>query len=135
MSQTKKNHAATASGLPLRQAYVSMLTNGDAYAPGVEALGRSLQKSGTTRPMVLAVTSTYDGGDQGFLNLFFKDWYAMPVAHRLPIGYNMHHFIYEFLRSHDSLRDLYTKRVKIVHYTLQKPWMRKLMLSGGAQLW
>jgi hypothetical protein len=54
--------------------------------------------------MVHALSSapSYDGGDQGFLNLFFEGWYAMPVAHRLPVGYNMAHFIYQFMRSHAS---------------------------------
>lgn len=31
---------------------------------------------------------TYDGGDTGFLNAYFPDWYTMPSEHRLPYGFN-----------------------------------------------
>ena len=31
---------------------------------------------------------SYDGGDTGFLNAYFSDWYARPAAARLPFGYN-----------------------------------------------
>ena len=39
----------------MKKAYVTTLTHGDAYAPGVEALGRSLRAT-TAEPMVLMVT-------------------------------------------------------------------------------
>lgn len=84
---------------------------------------------------VLASTPSYDGGDQGFLNRFFSNWYTLPSAHRLPAEYNMHHFVYQFLVSHPSLYQHFADRVRIVHYTLQKPWQRRMMLSGGASLW
>lgn len=78
---------------------------------------------------------SYDGGDQGFLNEFFRDWYAMPVEHRLPIGYNVHNFIFQFLHSHPSLKAELARRVKVIHYTLQKPWLSNPTVSGGAALW
>jgi len=78
--------------------------------------------------------SSYDGGDQGFLNRFFADWYAMPVAHRLPIAYNVHHFVFQFLSAHPGLRRDFLDEVRVVHYTLQKPWM-KTTVSGGSSLW
>jgi len=31
---------------------------------------------------------SYDGGDQGFLNAFFSDWYTLNSSHRLPFEYN-----------------------------------------------
>jgi glycogenin glucosyltransferase len=77
---------------------------------------------------------SYDGGDQGFLNRFYPDWWAMPVAHRLPPGYNLHHFVFQFLSAHPSLRAALEQEVRIVHYTLQKPWMAPT-LSGGSSLW
>ncbi len=40
----------------MKKAYVTMMTNGDGYAPGVEALGRSLLATGTEVPMVLMAT-------------------------------------------------------------------------------
>lgn len=82
----------------------------------------------------LATTPSYDGGDQGFLNLFF-DWYAMPVANRLPAGYNLHHFIYQFLRAHPMLRQGLEKEAKILHYTVQKPWLASQTLTGGSAIW
>lgn len=78
---------------------------------------------------------SYDGGDQGFLNLFFSDWYAMDVAHRLPAGYNMHHFIFQFLCGHPSLKEQLKREAKVIHYTVQKPWLAKPTLTGGAEVW
>jgi glycogenin glucosyltransferase len=82
----------------------------------------------------LASASSYDGGDQGFLNRFYPDWYAMPVANRLPIGYNVHHFVFQFLCAHEYLKQTVLHEIRVVHYTLQKPWMA-MTLSGGASLW
>lgn len=79
--------------------------------------------------------TSYDGGDQGFLNTFYADWYAMPVAHRLPAGYNLHHFIYQFLRAHPVLRRGLEREAKILHYTVQKPWLASLTLTGGSVMW
>ncbi len=82
----------------------------------------------------LASEASYDGGDQGFLNRFYPDWYAMPVEHRLPAGYNLHHFVFQFLSAHPSLRTAVEREVRVVHYTLQKPW-QTTTLSGGSHLW
>jgi len=78
---------------------------------------------------------SYDGGDQGFLNSFMPDWYAMPVAHRLPCGYNMQHFIFQFLRGHESLREQLEREAKVIHYSVQKPWLAKSTLTGGSAAW
>ena len=32
--------------------------------------------------------SSYDGGDTGFLNVHFPNWYESPADSRLPYGYN-----------------------------------------------
>jgi glycogenin glucosyltransferase len=82
----------------------------------------------------LAQAGSYDGGDQGFLNEYFSDWYASPVEHRLAAGYNLHHFVFQFLISHPSLRARVLSEVKILHFTLQKPWMG-WMASGGSDAW
>lgn len=37
----------------MKRAYVTLLCNGDAYAPGVEALGASLRASGTGEPLIV----------------------------------------------------------------------------------
>jgi alpha-N-acetylglucosamine transferase len=83
----------------------------------------------------LAVAGTYDGGDQGFLNTFYADWYAMPVEHRLPVGYNMAHFIYQFLRGHPTLAATLERDAKIIHYMVQKPWQAMATLTGGSEAW
>ena len=233
----------------MRNAYMTLLSHGDAYVPGIEALGRSLRSTGTVVPLVLMVTpdiskdtrarlsaegwnvhevaplenphpekailfprfagvftklraweqtdfdkvvlldadtvvlqnidelfarpqicaapdffmpdrfnsgvmvldpsratldamvaalgtaASYDGGDQGFLNEFFGDWWAMPVEHRLRAGYNLHHFVFQFLCHHDSLKANLDKEVKIIHYTLQKPWKVRSTLTGASQIW
>src|SRR5690242_2106210 len=41
----------------MKKAYTTVLTHGDAYAPGVEVLGHSLRATGTKEAMVLLVTS------------------------------------------------------------------------------
>ncbi len=233
----------------METAYVTTLTHGDAYVPGVEALGRSLDKTGTPHPKVVLVTAdvpstarqhlvergwriwevepienpnpdnrqffprfartftklrafglsepaklvlldadtivlqniddlferpalaaapdfllpdrfnsgvmviepntetlarmmaalssaaSYDGGDQGFLNTFYPDWYASPAVHRLPAGYNLHQFIYQFLRAHPSLLPQLEREAKIVHYTVQKPWLSAPTLAGASEAW
>jgi lipopolysaccharide biosynthesis glycosyltransferase len=78
---------------------------------------------------------SYDGGDQGFLNTFFAGWYDLPSRHRLPAGYNMHQFIYQFLRGHPSLLAQLEREVKVIHYTVQKPWLAAATLAGGSEAW
>ncbi len=83
----------------------------------------------------LKSAGTYDGGDQGFLNTFFANWYAMPVENRLPIGYNMANFIFQFMRGHTLLKQGLEKEVKIVHYMLQKPWKSTATVTGASETW
>jgi hypothetical protein len=83
----------------------------------------------------LAAAPSYDGGDQGFLNSFYPDWYAMPAAHRLPVGYNLASFIYQFAHGHPSLRATLAREAKVLHYMVQKPWQAKSTLTGGSEAW
>jgi len=80
-------------------------------------------------------TPSYDGGDQGFLNIFYSDWYAMDVPHRLPAGYNLQNFIFQFLRGHPSLKEALLREAKVIHYSVQKPWLAKTALTGGSEAW
>ncbi len=82
----------------------------------------------------LRAAPTYDGGDQGFLNSFFPGWWEAGAAHRLPPRYNLHHFVFQFLRAHPSLRRQFLDEVRVVHYTLQKPWLQTT-LTGASALW
>jgi alpha-N-acetylglucosamine transferase len=106
----------------------------DRFNSGVMVLQPSLD---TFRHMLdtLATADSYDGGDQGFLNTFFAHWYAMPIEQRLPVGYNMAHFIYQFLRGHPTLRATLQRETKIVHYMVQKPWQARATFTGGSEAW
>ena len=81
----------------------------------------------------LPEVGSYDGGDQGFLNEII-DWYALPPAHRLPAAYNTPQFIFQFVADHPLLRSKILDAVKIVHYTVQKPW-RGGVVTGASALW
>lgn len=78
---------------------------------------------------------SYDGGDQGFLNLFFEGWYASSIEHRLPTGYNIAHFIYQFMHSHASAWKTLQHEIKIVHYLVQKPWKSRPTFTGASDVW
>ena len=80
-------------------------------------------------------TPSYDGGDQGFLNVFFSNWYAMDVSHRLPAGYNLQSFIFQFLHGHPSLKQALQREAKVIHYSVQKPWRAKAAFTGGSKAW
>ncbi len=80
-------------------------------------------------------TPSYDGGDQGFLNVFNPRWYSMDVSHRLPAGYNLQNFIFQFLRGHPSLKEALIREAKVIHYSVQKPWLAKPALTGGSEAW
>ena len=104
----------------------------DRFNSGVMVLTPSQTTYDKMRKTLLT-TESYDGGDQGFLNLFFANWYGMPPGNRLPAGFNMHHFILQFLLSQPSLKPM-AKEAKIIHYTLQKPWLTPTV-AGGSELW
>eukprot|EP01041_Mallomonas_annulata_P000633 gene633-1225_t len=75
---------------------------------------------------MMSLTSTlhsYDGGDTGFLNAFFNDWYKSEVDARLPFGYNAQRTLYWF--THEKNPDCWKsiKPLKIIHYSSSpKPW-------------
>jgi alpha-N-acetylglucosamine transferase len=106
----------------------------DRFSSGVMVLEPS---QATFERMIhaLSVEESYDGGDQGFLNNFFAGWYGMPVLHRLPVGYNLAHFIYQFMHGHPSAWAQLQGEVKIVHYLVQKPWRARSTLTGASELW
>jgi glycogenin len=78
---------------------------------------------------------SYDGGDQGFLNSFFADWWKMPAENRLPVGYNMPNFIYQFLSGHPTLKQTLEGEAKLLHYLVQKPWQAAATFTGGSEKW
>ena len=95
--------------------------------PSRDKLARMLQQ--------LAASPTYDGGDQGFLNTFFGDWYSGPADRRLPTWYNLPNFIYQFMLAHPTLHAEVEREAKVVHYLVQKPWEAAPLVTGGSELW
>ncbi|OZC09034.1 hypothetical protein X798_03965 [Onchocerca flexuosa] len=65
---------------------------------------------------------SFDGGDQGLLNMFFKDWRDKPAAFRLPFIYNMTSgAIYTYAAAFKK----FGSQVKIVHFLGPvKPWQQ-----------
>jgi alpha-N-acetylglucosamine transferase len=105
----------------------------DRFNSGVMVIEPSHELFGRLHASLLA-SPTYDGGDQGVLNAYWPDWWSMPVEHRLETRYNIHHFVFQFLTAHPSLRRRFLDEIRIVHYTLQKPW-KGFTITGGAEVW
>ena len=72
-----------------------------------------------------ASTPSHDGGDTGFLNAVFQDWYKWGAEHRLPFGDNAQRILHWFTAAKapgywDSVQPL-----RIVHFSSSpKPWDR-----------
>jgi glycogenin glucosyltransferase len=106
----------------------------DRFNSGVMVLTPSRDTFGRMMA-ALRASPSYDGGDQGFLNTFYEGWYAMPAANRLPVGYNLANFIYQFMRGHPSVREKLEREAKILHYMVQKPWQARYTLTGASEAW
>jgi len=69
------------------------------------------------------VLASYDGGDTGFLNSFYPDWFTWDASHRLPFRYNaqrtMHWLTYKGNPGYwNSVRP-----ISILHFSSNpKPW-------------
>jgi hypothetical protein len=66
----------------------------------------------------VATTESYNGGDQGFLNLMFPDW------HELPLRYNVNRMLLGPLAAKDAARlGLDVPDAAVLHLTREKPWL------------
>lgn len=85
-----------------------------------------LQPSAEVFQDMLSKTETlasYDGGDTGFLNAYFNDWYQRPASSRLSFGYNAQRTLYWFTHATRSGYWEATQPLKIIHYSSSpKPW-------------
>ena len=76
-----------------------------------------------------SLLTAYDGGDTGFLNAYFSNWYTdMPPFARLPFGYNaqrfLHHCTYAKQPNYWDLS--VAPNLHIIHYSSSpKPWESK----------
>jgi glycogenin len=67
---------------------------------------------------------TYDGGDTGFLNARFPQWFASPPDNRLPFQYNAQRTLYWYTHSKQpGYWDVGVGEKKILHFSSSpKPW-------------
>jgi glycogenin glucosyltransferase len=66
---------------------------------------------------------SYDGGDTGFLNAYFCDWYQRPASSRLSFGYNAQRTLYWLTHATRSGYWHSIQPLKIIHYSSSpKPW-------------
>jgi len=70
----------------------------------------------------IKTTPSYDGGDQGFLNMYF------PTFTKLPFYYNAIQTTY-IDRNNKKAWDLQVKKIKVIHFMEYKPWQAK-RISG-----
>ena len=73
-----------------------------------------------------SLLTTYDGGDTGFLNAYFSNWYTeMPPMARLGFRYNAQRFMFHC--THEKQPDYWdlavTPDLHVIHYSSSpKPW-------------
>jgi glycogenin glucosyltransferase len=84
-----------------------------------------------------AITNgSFDGGDQGLLNMYFSDWATKDIARHLPFIYNC---VSTTFYSYAPSFKYFGKNIKIVHFIgASKPWHHSFntasgQVEGGAQ--
>lgn len=83
----------------------------------------------------VGVLPSHDGGDTGFLNSFFPDWFTWSFEHRLPFRYNALRTMYWFTHTNPGYWDA-VKPVKILHFcSSPKPWDATAKKGDLEQLW
>ncbi|XP_072886307.1 glycogenin-1-like [Hemitrygon akajei] len=82
------------------------------YVPSVEIYDRLLQFA--------VENGSFDGGDQGLLNSFFRNWSTVDIHKHLPFIYNLASIaLYSYLPAFKQ----FGASVKVVHFLgLTKPW-------------
>ncbi|CDW86810.1 family gt8 [Stylonychia lemnae] len=99
----------------------------DVFPPDKFNAGEPSMKIFTDLISKIQILSTYDGGDTGFLNAYFPNWFESDSESRLPYGYNAQRTLYWFTIKRT---DGYWKEVEntkdgiiIIHYSSSpKPW-------------
>lgn len=69
-------------------------------------------------------TVSYDGGDTGFLNAVFNEWYSYPIEGRLSFKYNAQRFMHQCTYGKQpKYWDVGVGNIAIIHYSSSpKPW-------------
>eukprot|EP00752_Nemacystus_decipiens_P017080 g15297.t1 len=79
---------------------------------------------------------SYDGGDTGFLNAYFADWFSRPAAARLDFKYNALRTVY--WTTHDKNPGYWEAigPVKIIHFcSSPKPWEEAKRKGDLEMIW
>ncbi|CAM9478726.1 unnamed protein product [Hapterophycus canaliculatus] len=107
----------------------------DKFNAGVMVVKPSLSVLEDMRAKVDKLPS-YDGGDTGFLNAYFSDWFSSPSAARLPFAYNALRTVY--WTTHEKNPGYWEAigLVKIIHFcSSPKPWEESKRKGDLEMLW
>mmetsp|Transcript_54914 Transcript_54914/g.110212 ORF Transcript_54914/g.110212 Transcript_54914/m.110212 type:complete len:228 (-) Transcript_54914:15-698(-) len=78
---------------------------------------------------------SHDGGDTGFLNSYFPQWYEWPAEHRMPFRYNALRTMYWFTHKNPGYWES-VKPIKVLHFcSSPKPWDPEAKKGDLEQLW
>ncbi|RWS05838.1 glycogenin-1-like protein [Dinothrombium tinctorium] len=92
----------------------------DCFNTGVFVF-RPSQETFSQLVALLAKDGSFDGGDQGLLNMYFSDWAHKDISKHLSFIYNMSSLsVYSYLPAYKQ----FGANVKVVHFIgSMKPWM------------
>jgi hypothetical protein len=95
-------------------------------AAGAAAAVTASGAVGQPAPAVAGAAPTlhsYDGGDTGFLNAFFPEWWSAPAAHRLPFAFNAQRTLHWLTHARQPGYWQAVQPVRILHFSSSpKPW-------------
>mmetsp|Transcript_100007 Transcript_100007/g.229557 ORF Transcript_100007/g.229557 Transcript_100007/m.229557 type:complete len:132 (+) Transcript_100007:380-775(+) len=78
---------------------------------------------------------SHDGGDTGFLNSFFTEWYSWSSGHRLPFRFNALRTMYWFTHANPGYWDA-VKPLKVLHFCSgPKPWEPEAKKGDLEMIW
>jgi len=82
---------------------------------------------------------SYDGGDTGFLNAYFSEWFSADSSARLSFGYNAQRTVFWFTHEKNPGYWNSIQPLKIIHYSSSpKPWdlqMNQVKMGDLEWLW
>lgn len=94
----------------------------DKFNAGVMVL-RPCQRTFEAMLKLAPSAPSHDGGDTGFLNTFFSQWYLGPPATRLPFRYNAQRTLYWMTSARQPGYWDIVKPIKVLHFSSNpKPW-------------
>lgn len=102
----------------------------DCFNSGVFVFKPSLQMYKSILDFAMR-SGSFDGGDQGLLNMFFADWARGTIRKHLPFVYNMVASIVNRVYTYQPAFKHFASHVKIVHFLgATKPWHWNFEVQG-----